>query len=160
MRQAALSKDRRAHFPSSGAAREDGIHEAMTDAFLQAIRQTNIFGPQPNQTFGHSIQQTLPGAIDQAQSAFAVESKDSDLDFLHHFPEKGSRFECAEPLLAKRFSQSVHFASDIGERIGIAAVAAADGVVAFPERGEQICQGLKGEDNALSKFGYHSQPEA
>ena len=63
-------------------------------------------------------------------------------------------------MLAKRFSQSVHFASDIGERIGIAAVAAADGVVAFPERGEQIRQGLKGEDNALSKFGYHSQPEA
>ena len=55
-------------------------------------------------------------------------TKDSDLDFLHHFSEKGSRFERAEPLLAKRFSQSVHFASDIGERIGIAAVAACPNV--------------------------------
>src|SRR5438105_10819216 len=102
MRQASLAKGCPAHFPASGTAGKDRIHEPMIDAFLKTICQTNIFGLQPDQTFGDGIQQTLTGAIDQTQSPFAVERKNSDLDFLHDFSQKGSRLERAEPLLTQR----------------------------------------------------------
>ena len=45
-----------------------------------------------------------------------IESKDRDIDFLHHLSKQGPGFEGTEPLTAKRLPEAVRFHHDLSQR--------------------------------------------
>ena len=77
-------------------------------------------------------------AIHQAQAARAIERKHRYVNFLHHFAQQGGGFQRAEPLLAQRFAQRVHFPQNFAEHVFAIRAAGADGKISLTQRGQQV----------------------
>ena len=104
-------------------------------------------------------QQARAGAVDELQLAVLVEGEDRDLDLRHDLAQQRRRFERVEPLVAQRLDQRVDLDHHLAERVAAAGAARADGEVPFAERGQQVREGLEGEDDALAQREREAEAE-
>src|SRR5262249_17747986 len=104
MRAPILTKRSAPYFPSPRAARERYVHRArrFTD---ETVRETNLIGGSPEQTFGNMPEKALAGAVHEAQALVVIEREHGDVDVGHDRAKERGRLHRAEPLRAQRFAE-------------------------------------------------------
>src|SRR5262249_58788065 len=63
-------------------------------------------------------------------------------------------------LFAESLSERIHFACNFGESIVVATGAAADGIIPFTKRSENVGQRLKRKHDPLPDFTHESEPDS
>ena len=151
VRPAALAEVAAPDFPAADAAGEGGVDDARRVAGQAVRRDPSSVGPPAEQPLGRLAEEPRTGAVDELQLLVLVEREDRDVDLRHHLAQQRRRFERVEPLVAQRLDERVHLDHHLAERIAAARAARADGEVPFAERGEQVGQRLKRQDDAFAQ---------
>ena len=158
VRPAALAERAAPDLPPADAAGKRGVDDARRLA-VEAVLQAELLGAPAEQALRRLREQPRAGAIDELQLCVLVEREDRDVDLRHHLAQERRRFERVEALVAQRLDQRVDLDHHLAERIAAARAAGADGEVPFAERGEQVRQGLKRQDDALAEREREAQAE-
>ena len=137
VREPCFAKISAMNFPAAGFSGKRDLLDARRVAG-EAFGKAELARVSSEKALFRLIQNALAGAIHEAKRAVAVECKNRDVDFLHHFAEQRGGFESAESLLAKRFAERVHFAQHFAERIAFIGAAGANRKIAFAQSGEKI----------------------
>jgi hypothetical protein len=118
---------------------------------LETIRESNFLGVPAEQPLGRLVQQARARAVDELELLLLVEREHGDVDLGHHLSQERRGFERVEALVPERLDEGVHFDHDLAERIAAARAPRPDREVAFPERCEEVREGLQGKNHALAE---------
>src|SRR5882724_1285610 len=126
--------------PPARATWKGQFHGTSRFAF-KAGRETELQGSEANEPLRRASEEALSGAIDELQSARAVECENRHVDFLDHRTQQGGGLQRAQALFAQSLAQRV------------------DGKIFLAQCGEQIGQSLQREDNTLLEGKCEAQPK-
>ena len=98
------------------------------------------------------------GAIDQAQTAGAIEGEDRDVNLFHDFAQQRGGLESAEPLPAQRFAERVHFPEHFAEHVFTIGAAGADGKISLAQGGEKIGKRAQRKHDAALRGERKTEP--
>src|SRR5687767_12335106 len=111
MREPALPERRAANLDASGRARpltagKKRVHHSSRLAIEKGL-QPKLRCPMSDDPLGRLPNESLTGAVHQAQRTAFVEGEDGDVDLLHDLAQERAGFEGPQSLIAQRIAQRV-----------------------------------------------------
>ena len=135
------------HLPASGRAGQGNRLDARS-AGIEPLIHLELGRMSIEQPLGRRPEQALAGVVHQLQPPALVEGEDGDVDLRHDLAQQRRRFERVEALPAQHLGERVDLGVQVVERIGAPRAARADREVAFPQRRQQVGDGLQRHDHA------------
>ena len=158
MRQTSLAKGPATHPPAPRTARKSQLHGVRGFSF-ETRPEPEFFRGKSQQAFFRPAQQAFAGAIDQPQFPGVVEGEDRQVNLLHHGPQEGIGFQCAQALLPKYFTEGIHFDHDFSHGIVASRTAGTQRKVFFAQGCQKIRKRLQGKDDAVPQRKGEAKPE-
>ena len=111
---------------------------------MQEVGEPELGGPHADQSFAGRIQQLPAGAVGEDEHVVVVEREERDVNLLHRAAQERARLNGAEPLLAQRVAQCIHFPECEPECVVGARATPAHREVSLAQRGQQVGHGGHG----------------
>jgi len=155
----ALTERAAADLPAPQAAAERQIQRAGHLA-LEARSQAQLARGASHGPCLCLAQEPLARSVEQAQALVLVEREDGHVHFGDHPPQERRGFERAQPLAAQHIGQLVDLEQRQAQGFVGARAPRANGVVPFPQGGQEVGNGLEGTHHPLADGGRDGQPPA
>ena len=125
-----------------------------------SVVESDLGRRQPDQRVRVTPQQFARRAVHEADPLVAVEGEHRDVDLGQHLVEERGGLDRLEPLRAQRRAEPVRLEHDVAERVALAAVPAADRVVAAAQRLQQVRDRAQRLDGRLVHGDREADPGA
>ncbi|MGA8529289.1 MAG: hypothetical protein WB622_06210 [Acidobacteriaceae bacterium] len=137
---------------SGGFQLNDGLRGGLC-GLTEEAGEVQIHGGLAQVPGGLEAEDAFGCGVEQAEARVLIEGKDGGVHFGDDPAQQGDSFQRGDALGLQSVGQGVDFKRKLAERVVAGSATGAEGVVLFPESGDDVGESLKGADSFFNEGG-------